>query len=163
MCSIRERGGSVLAARRAMGFKHILVATDFGESSMHALNVALEIAQKFESTLTLAHIWEVPAYSFEISTNAPNELWRRIEQDAQGQLDAWSAALRLRWPKSDAVLRSGNPWQEVLAGAEVAHAELIVVGTHGRHGVARVLLGSVAERIVRFSKVPVLTVHGIPS
>jgi len=146
-----------------MAFTHILVATDFGDCSTRALDAALEIAQKFDARVTLVHVWEMPTYSFEISPYMPNELWLPIEQAAQSQLTTWCETLKARWPKSDAVLRTGTPWHEVLTAAEGTHADLIVVGTHGRTGLSRVLLGSVAERVVRLAKVPVLTVHGPPS
>jgi nucleotide-binding universal stress UspA family protein len=58
------------------------------------------------------------------------------------------------------VLRHGTPWTEIATVAREAKADLVVMGTHGRRGVARMLLGSVAERVVRTAPCPVLTVHG---
>jgi nucleotide-binding universal stress UspA family protein len=59
-----------------------------------------------------------------------------------------------------AALLSGNPWEEIGKVAKTEHADLIVMGTHGRRGMARAILGSVAEQVIRTSTVPVLVVHG---
>ena len=60
----------------------------------------------------------------------------------------------------DTLLRTGSPWEQVLGAATEVKAGLIVMGTHGRRRLERALLGSVAEKVVRMSRVPVLTVHG---
>jgi nucleotide-binding universal stress UspA family protein len=62
-------------------------------------------------------------------------------------------------PQAKAILRSGVPWREILSAVEDVAADLVVMGTHGRRGVSHALLGSVAEKIVRLSPVPVLTVR----
>jgi len=70
--------------------------------------------------------------------------------------------VRAEGPRTDAVFRQGTPFDVILDVAKSEGCDLIVIGTHGRRGVARVLLGSVAERVVRLSPVPVLTVHPAP-
>lgn len=79
---------------------------------------------------------------------------------AGGALVAFADSMRDRFPEAKSVLRRGRPWEEILAAAADVEADLIVIGTHGRRGLSRALLGSVAEKVVRVSPVPVMTVRG---
>jgi nucleotide-binding universal stress UspA family protein len=67
--------------------------------------------------------------------------------------------LKKRFPEATSVLRSGTAWEEILLAASESKTDLIVLGTHGRRGLGRLLLGSVAEKVVRMARLPVLTVH----
>lgn len=138
-----------------MSIQHILVAIDFGEPSSHALDVALDLARKLDAKLTLVHVWWTPtlAYSSDIPWPVAD-----IVREAQQMLDAVLVGVKLRYPRTDAILREGIPASQILAVAAECGADLIVMGTHGRRGLPRVLLGSVAEKVVRRSPVPVLTV-----
>ncbi|HKO51421.1 MAG TPA: universal stress protein [Polyangiaceae bacterium] len=143
-----------------MSFERILVATDFGDSSQRALDFALEIAEKFGSELTLVHSWETPNYSYAAGLYLPVDVSAQIERAAVERLNEALTQLKQRFPAAKAVLRAGVPWEEVLNAAREVKADLIVLGTHGRRGLERALLGSVAEKVVRMARVPVLTVHG---
>jgi len=143
-----------------MSFQRILVATDFSDSSRQALELALGIAQKFGAELTLMHSWEAPNYSYAAGLYLPVDVVAPIEHAAVARLEEATAELRLRFPEAKSVLRSGVPWEEVLGAATDTKADLIVMGTHGRRGLERALLGSVAEKVVRVARVPVLTVRG---
>lgn len=142
-----------------MSFERILVATDFSDSARRALELALRIAEKFGSELTLVHSWEAPDYSYAAGLYLPLDVIAPIERAAIARLDEAFTELRQRFPAAKSLLRSGVAWEEVLGGATQVNADLIVMGTHGRRGVERALLGSVAEKVVRMSRVPVLTVH----
>jgi len=142
-----------------MPFERILVATDFSEGSQRALELGLRIAEKFGSELTLVHAWEAPDYSFAAGLYLPLDLIAPIEHAAVTRLETAMTDLKQRFPAAKSLLRSGLAWQEVLAAATQVKADLIVMGTHGRRGLERALLGSVAEKVVRLSHVPVLTVH----
>ena len=144
-------------------FNHIVVATDFSECSQRALDVALELAAKFGSKLTLVHSWEPPSYSYAAGTYVTVDLLTPIEQAAVAELDRATAELKTRMPTAQSMIRSGVAWEEILSGAALVHADLIVLGTHGRRGMARAIIGSVAEKVVRLATVPVLTVHGTAS
>jgi nucleotide-binding universal stress UspA family protein len=143
-----------------MIFGHILVATDFTESAQRALDLAVEVARKFEAELTLVHCWEAPSYAYGGGLYVPVDLVTPIELGASRALEEALIELKKRVPEARSVLRSGTAWEEILVAAEQIHADLIIVGTHGRRGLNRALLGSVAEKVVRMAKVPVLTVHG---
>jgi len=142
-----------------MSFKRILVATDFSETAAHAVSVAADLALKFDAELTLLSVWEIPPVSYGTSLYFPGDLAGPIHDAAQSALDRAGDALKKQVARATTILREGEPWQEILNGAEAERADLIVLGTHGRRGLSRALLGSVAERVVRLSKVPVLTVH----
>jgi nucleotide-binding universal stress UspA family protein len=143
-----------------MTFGHILVATDFSECAQRALDLAVEMARKFEGDLTLVHCWEAPSYSYGGGLYVPVDLITPIEEGANRALQEALTELQKRVPTAKSMLRSGSAWEEILAAASAVHADLIVVGTHGRRGLNRMLLGSVAEKVVRMAEVPVLTAHG---
>jgi nucleotide-binding universal stress UspA family protein len=84
----------------------------------------------------------------------------RIINAAQKALDDLSAKYVGRKVKLDAFLEQADPREAVLAAAKKVNADLIVMGTHGRRGIVRALIGSVAESVVRTSPIPVLTMHG---
>lgn len=140
------------------GFKHILVATDFEQPSLRAVDTAVDLALEFGSELTLVHAWEIPpyAYTYGMAGYGAFDLASPLQSAATGQLDTLLMRVRERLPRAKSLVLNGPPASEIIAAASTLGADLIVVGTHGRKGLAHVLLGSVAERIVRLSPVPVL-------
>jgi nucleotide-binding universal stress UspA family protein len=141
-------------------FNRILVPTDFGEAADRALDLAIELATKFESRLTLLHASAIPASAF--SAYADGLAWPTDEMDraAKKELEAAVSRAKGRYPSTDGVLANREPWEAILDVAKTRGADLIVMGTHGRRGLARALIGSVAEKVVRLSPIPVLTVGG---
>jgi nucleotide-binding universal stress UspA family protein len=81
-----------------------------------------------------------------------------VKEDAEKRLAAALAEVRKAIPEARSVLGFGCPWQAILDVSKEIHVDLVVMGTHGRRGVAHALMGSVAEKTVRLSAVPVLTV-----
>jgi nucleotide-binding universal stress UspA family protein len=138
-----------------IAFKHILVATDFGEPASHALDVALALAEKVGATVTLVHVHYIPPPLYDVGMVWPTE---QLAQGAQRALDAAVAKLKQRHPACHGLLRTGSPATAIVTAAKERHADLVVMGTHGRRGVSRTLMGSVAEQVVRTSPMPVLTV-----
>ncbi|MES1177864.1 MAG: universal stress protein [Myxococcales bacterium] len=143
-----------------MTFKHILAATDFSDCSARALDLAIELAGQLDAQLTLVHTWEIPSLGYGAAMYFPGDVLTPIENAARAQLEEVTNAVKKRVPRANSVLRVGAAWDEIIAAAASVHADLIVLGTHGRRGVSRALLGSVAERVVRLSPVAVLTVRG---
>lgn len=141
-------------------FKHILVPTDFGESSQRALEVGIGLADRFHGSLTLLHTYEVPVYTYDAMTSSPVDLLTPIREAAEQQFKAALADIQKRMPSAKGILCYGVPWQEILRTIEDQGVDLVVMGTHGRRGITHALLGSVAEKIVRLSPVPVLTLRG---
>jgi len=142
-----------------MSFDRIVVATDFSDSSREALELALPFAEKCGSELTLVHCWEAPSYSYAAGLYLPLDVIAPIERAAVARLEEATARLKERYPAAKSLLRAGVPWEEVIGAASQVKADLIIMGTHGRRGLDRALLGSVAEKVVRMSTIPVLTVH----
>ena len=140
-------------------FKNFLVPTDFGPSSDAALEVAIDLANKYGAKLTLVHTYEIPSFTYEGMAYTTVDVFTPIMNAARAQFDAKVKEVERRVPGATGVLRMGAPWQEILSVLSDTGADLVVMGTHGRKGVAHALIGSVAEKVVRMAKVPVLTVH----
>jgi nucleotide-binding universal stress UspA family protein len=143
-------------------FQHILVATDFGSSSVRAVHLAAELAAHFEARLTVLHVVMDPLPVYAIEMPVPAALGTRGERErgAKRELDGFLADLAQRIASVDGVIRFGTPAHEIVAYGAENDCNLIVMGTHGRRRLSRLLLGSVAEAVVRSSHVPVLTVRG---
>jgi nucleotide-binding universal stress UspA family protein len=140
--------------------KIILVPTDFGEPSEAALDYAMALAKPFGAEIVLLHSFEVPIVGFpDGAMMATAELTNRILEGAQAGLDRQVERCSGKGVTVRGVVKQGDAWRTVVATSEELGAGLIVMGTHGRKGLPRALIGSVAEKVVRTSPVPVLTVH----
>jgi nucleotide-binding universal stress UspA family protein len=142
-----------------MNIRQILVPIDFSESSMEAMHRAVDLARPLDATLTLLHVIDFPGYCYSVVPFVEIDFFTAFEDTARAQLEKLIRDVSSDYPNTRAELRQGSVSAEVLSAIEKARPDLVVMGTHGRHGVARAMLGSVAERVVRFSPVPVLTVH----
>jgi nucleotide-binding universal stress UspA family protein len=131
----------------------ILHPTDFSERSQYAFGLACALARDYGARLIVLHVAHVPAVAYE-GMVLPNP--EEVRAAAQGQLD------RLQVPatnvRAERRLEQGDAVTGILHVAEEANADLIVMGTHGRTGLERLLMGSVAEQVVRKATCPVLTV-----
>jgi nucleotide-binding universal stress UspA family protein len=138
----------------------ILAPIDFTEPAEQALDYAIDLAKQLGASVLVLHAHEIPVYGFpDAALIAPPDVAKRIADAAKAGLDA---ALERRagcGVKLTGMLREGPPWEVIEEVAKSAGADLIIMGTHGRRGLARALLGSVAERVIRTSTRPVLTVH----
>jgi nucleotide-binding universal stress UspA family protein len=141
-------------------FGHILVPVDFEAPSLEALEVAVDLALTFDAKLTIIHAWVGPGAAYSATIYVPAAFWTAIEDAASEQLKGTVEGVRKRLPRAESILGKGPPFQEILAAAARTKADLIVMGTHGRRGMSHALLGSIAEKIVRSSPVPVLTIRG---
>lgn len=137
-------------------FQRIVVATDFGPSSKRALDLAITLALTHGSRLTLVHAYSVLVPNYPVPALPALESVRNAANEAMHDI---LNVLRRRRLNVEGHVRHGDAWREILEQAREAEADLIVMGTHGHHGVSRVFLGSVAEKVVRYSPIPVLTVR----
>ncbi len=145
--------------------KRILVATDFSDCSREAVDYALSFAERVGAEVDIVHVVERPVY-FEVGVAHSLQLrhnveqWlRELKQEAANRLEALVTEVRGRYPGVRSALRDGTPVDEILKAARDMAADVIVIGTHGRTGLPHVLLGSVAERVVRGAECAVLTVR----
>ena len=146
-------------------FRRILHATDFSSASRPALVKAIALAGQNRAPLQIAHVLAplmLPAggdFAFMPATTY-QAIDQQARQYAQKQLAGLVARARKAGVRATAVLLEGSPHEQVPRAARRARADLLVIGTHGRTGVTKLLLGSVAERLVRVTPCPVLTVRG---
>ncbi len=140
--------------------RNIVVATDSSDIADHALDEAVELAEKLGATVTLVHSYEIPVYGFPDGILvASSEVTAQIQTSSQKQLADAVERRKGHTVTITPLLRMGAPWDEINAAAAETGAGLIVIGTHGRRGLSRALLGSVAERVIRTATLPVLVVH----
>jgi nucleotide-binding universal stress UspA family protein len=137
--------------------RRILVPHDFSDTAERALAFALDLAGPLGAGVTVMHAYEILTYAFPDAVALTNA--DAIERAARTALEGVVERARRPGIEIDAVLREGTPWSEIDAAAKAENADLIVIGTHGRRGFSRALLGSVAEKVVRTASCPVLTVH----
>ena len=145
-----------------IALKNVLVPTDFSETSDSALRYGKALATAFGATLHVVHIieepygqpWAVEAYGFSLA--ALQDEWIK---DAQARLAASVTEDEKKTLKTVTTTVLGHPVMEILRYASDNAVDLIVMGTHGRGPLGHVVLGSVAERVVRKAPCPVLTVR----
>lgn len=139
----------------------IVVGTDFSDQSNAAAAYAVELAAKLEARVHLVHAWSMPTttISFEMPAPFTGSLYDQLEKDARTAMA--QAVERISRPHVaiETSVVFDDPRDAVIAQAAKLKAELIVVGTHGRRGIRRALIGSIAEGIVRLAPCPVLVVR----
>jgi len=140
--------------------QHVLVAHDFGEAAEHALSYAIDLADTLKARITVVHAYEIPVYGFPEGLALTVETVGRIQSVASQALEGVVQRANRSGVGIHGMLRQGPAWSEIVAAASETKADLVVIGTHGRRGLAHALLGSVAEKVVRAAPCPVLTVRG---
>lgn len=145
-----------------MSWKRILVPTDFSAASLAALKYVAKIADPKTAEVILLNVIEPIVYAQSAYGYAVGDLGAVLQEQeraAQVQLEGLGRRWRKRLPKLRTVRLTGSPATSVIAAATKLKADVIVVATHGRTGLPHLFLGSVAERIVRTARCPVLTVR----
>jgi nucleotide-binding universal stress UspA family protein len=159
---VTPRGG--YAMRRTID--RILVPTDFSTTADAALDYARVLAARFGAELRLLHVLEDQylggSFAGEVYIPEPSNLRAALTKEAEALLAKRVAPLRRESLQVDAAVVVGRSFRAIVDHADEYGADLIVMGTHGRTGIPHLLLGSVAERIVRTATCPVLTVRETP-
>jgi len=143
--------------------RNILVATDFSAASRPAFRRAMEMALASEASLWIVHVAAPPGPMSPDGYVLPRiyeEMDLAIRTDAQKRLRVMLARARKVGVRGRALLLKGVAHEAIVRAAKAHHADMIVLGTHGRTGVARFFVGSVAARVVAAASCPVLTVRG---
>jgi len=142
-------------------FRRILVPTDFSRQSERAWATARRLARAVGADLVLLHVFvEMPLYSESpLSGERIHEAYAAARTWAAEQLEQWAATGRAEGVGVKTLLRTGIPHDEIVATARDEGADLVAIGTHGRGGLNRLMLGSVCDRVIRLSSCPVLAVR----
>ena len=144
-----------------MEIKSILFPTDFSEGSAQALQYAVDMAKKYSAKLHVVHViydiakatgWYVPHVSMD-------QMYKDIEQGAKKELENFGVEELSGVKNIERSVIVGVPHEEIVNFANKNRIDLIIMGTHGRKGIDRILFGSTASQIVRFAPCPVLTVR----
>lgn len=142
-------------------FKTILFATDFSESSDYAFQYAYSLAKKFNARLLLVHVINEPVdlRGFYVPHISFEKLEEEIEEGAQKMMEKFCRTHIRDYDNYESIIVPGIPYDEIIKKATDNSADLIVLATHGRTGLDHVLFGSTAEKVVRKSPVPVMTIR----
>jgi universal stress protein A len=159
----------------ALSFKKILCPVDLSTFSFNALRLAVQIAQSSNATVYVLHVIDNPyddLYMSPITQADPtmlalygdeplrqSRILKATMEHSQVMLKQFCHDLVEKAPKARYVIESGNPFEKILDVAEARKIDLIVLATHGRTGIKRLIIGNVAEKVVRHAPCPVLTVR----
>lgn len=139
-------------------YKKILCAVDFSEPSRAAFDKAINLAKEFAASLTFVHVFQMPPAPPDIPVDP--QWFRSVMDKIEGVLLSWKEeALHRGVAKVEVVMLEGSAWDLIVKRAGEGGADLVVLGTHGRSGIKHVLVGSVAERVVRHAPCDVLVVR----
>lgn len=140
--------------------KTILVPTDFSAYGDAAVDYAVRLAQPLDATVHLLHVVTMPVPGVgELGIINATAIAQLAARDAQTSLETLADRLRDRVTLGPVRVETGDPRESIDRVAEQIGADMIVMGTHGRRGLSRWFLGSLAESVVRTASCPVLTVH----
>ncbi len=149
-------GGALQRKVSHVLFRRILFATDFSPASDRALGYAVAVARRFDSRLVVAHV--IVPESALIPAESASKRVDESRMSAEKELTNLLISGRLRGVPHQVVLAEGNLWSVISSIIKEHEIDLIVIGTHGRKGVHKITLGSVAEEVFRHAGVPVMTV-----
>jgi nucleotide-binding universal stress UspA family protein len=143
-------------------FRRILCPVDFSETSKRAFEYALALAARLGAEVDVIHVYHLSADAVALAEGTwefPRELEADLTTRLQQQLDELVRHKPQMGVKVTTSLYQGIPYIEITRAAKERGADMIVIGTHGRTGLAHLLMGSVAERVVRLADVPVVSIR----
>ncbi len=144
-----------------MQIRTILFPTDFSQGARAAMDHAISLAQDYRAKLVLLYViqdisiaeWYIP------SSLSAADLVADMQKSAEQEIEKWAAEARAKVADVEPQVTRGVPFVEIIRTAKAKQADLLVIGTHGRTGIDHMLFGSTAEKVVRKSPCPVLTVR----
>lgn len=141
----------------SLEIKRVLFPTDFSSFADKALPFAVSLCRQFSASLTLLHATEIPVMLPEFMPDSVVAVGPEMEIAARQALDRM--VKEIEGVSVEAVSRTGIPHREICHYADEHHVDLVIIPTHGRSGLGHVLFGSVAEKVVRLAKCPVMTIR----
>ena len=145
--------------KKVLMINKILVPVDFTPHSESAIRYARMIAKKFKATIVLMHVIEPFTYSVTDTIQVVNH-YRALRTIAEPLMVGLERSLKKDRLKVETIVTKGTPYLEIVRRIPKAKVDIIIMGTHGRTGLKHLLMGSVADRVVRLSPCPVITVRG---
>jgi nucleotide-binding universal stress UspA family protein len=144
-----------------MEIRQILAPTDFSESSKQAVACAYKLAQTFGAKLLLLHVVELPTYAVEVFLPSVDGTTLVDELERQARLDLAQLLAKAQDSTVELTFQAclGTPYYKIVEVAGAEKVDLIVMATHGHTGLSHLVIGSVAERVVRMAPCPVLTIR----
>jgi nucleotide-binding universal stress UspA family protein len=144
-------------------FHRILFATDFTEASEPALAEAIGMAKGDGTELLIAHVCHPPnpTQAASVAGGVYEEWTQNFRERAEEKLEPLVERARAEGVSAEALVLTGAPDEAITEAAALHGADLVIVGTHGRKGVSKFFLGSVASRVISSAPCPVLTVHAV--
>ena len=140
-----------------MATQHFLVPIDFSEYANQALDYAITLAGKLGARVTLLHVIQpLPLGGVDMGVTLPSTYIQDLEAEIRHDMESSLERVTAAGLEGDIVIVHGVPFHEIIEAAKTQQVELIVMGTHGHTGFQYVLLGSVAEKVVRLAPCPVL-------
>lgn len=160
--TVREAKGSEETSLAApTRFEHIAIPVDFSESSVDALTFGIQLAKEFAASLTILHVVEPLSYGDDLTLRQAMGQGR-VGDRIDAQLSAYLSRIESAGILARRVIRGGVPADSILDFVRASACDLIVMGTHGRRGISRMLQGSVAESVLRLASCPVLAGKRFP-
>jgi nucleotide-binding universal stress UspA family protein len=145
-----------------MDFNLILCAVDFSDTSDCAFDYSVELARKLGAQIKVVHVFQIPAAAMPDGVMESPVDYENIMQDQlQERIDKYVADKAVEGIEIATGVCEGIPYIEINEAASEVNADMIVIGTHGRTGLPHMLMGSVAERVVRTAEVPVISIRKI--
>jgi nucleotide-binding universal stress UspA family protein len=143
-----------------MTAQRFLVPVDFSENANQAVECAITLASKLEARVTLLHVIQpLPLGSGDMGMTVPYTYIQELEADITSRMQAYLERVTAAGLEGEIAVVHGVPFQEILETAKAQQVDLIIMGTQGRTGLQHMLMGSVAEKVVRLAPCPVLVVR----
>ena len=143
--------------------KNILLPTDLSATSLTAANYAKELAKQYKAKIHLLHVLEKtpPILAIRSLDLSQEKILKSLEEEGKKSLHKMAKKIKKRGDEDlvvESILRTGVDYEEIVKYSKEKKIDLIVIATHGRTGLLHTLLGSVAEKVIRYAKCPVLVI-----
>ncbi|BFU94709.1 MAG: putative Universal stress protein [Nitrospira sp.] len=148
-------------AQVPISFEHIAIPIDFSECSVNAFEFGIHVAKTFEASVTLLHVLEPLSYGDDLTLRQAMEEGG-VDERIDARLGSYVSRSESAGVVAQRVIRGGMPADSILDFVRASACDLIVMGTHGRRGISRLLRGSVAETVLRLASCPVLAGKRFP-